>query len=335
MDFALERLVEDPSCRTSAGAAEFDADGNLVRCQSDDAAFKRLVNQYGMAIAPSLAYPADTVGYGGFEIALEGVYTSINSDADYFRRGTRGPIDPVTGAAASENNSVPSLLQLYSLRVRKGFGYGLETGLAFGYLTSTSLIAGGLDVRWAVWEGFRSGIPGFLPDLAAMGSVRTITGTPQLQLTVASVGGVISKPITIAQTGVLTPWAGYQYMWIFGDSGVVDFTPATDALDACGYQGPNQPGFSEGEDEHDGSPLCSSGGTAEDLNNNQVFDKARLERQRLLVGLKYHYEYLTVGGQAMVEIISPAESQSSEADAEILEGEPAQFGLALQIGARF
>lgn len=333
MDVALERLVTDSGCRTEGGAAVVDGSGGITRCFPDDAAFKRLVNQYGMAIAPTAMYPARTTGFGGFEIALEGAYSSFNAGADYLRLGTRGSVDPATGDAARENTAVPSIMQLYSLRIRKGFGFGLETGLSFGYLTQTSIISGGLDLRLALLEGFRKGIPGALPDVAIGGGVRTITGSSAMQLTTAAASGVLSKPISIAQSGVLTPWAGYQYLWLFGDSGIIDLTPATDALAACGFVGPNQPGFSNGPGQ-DGTPICSSG-ESEDFNNNVVFESARLERQRLFLGVNYRYEMLTVGGQVMFELVDPAQSQDNAADATILEGEPKSVAFALQVGAFF
>jgi len=333
MDLALERLVTDPTCHTSGGAAIDDGSGGVVRCFPDDDAFKRLVNQYGMAIAPSAMYPARTTGYGGFEIALEGAYSSFNAGADYLRLGTRGSVDPSTGDAARENTAVPSIMQLYSLRIRKGFGFGLETGLSFGFLTSTSIISGGLDLRLSLLEGFRKGPLGALPDVAVGGGVRTITGTAAMQLTTVSANAVISKPITIAQSGVLTPWAGYQLLWLFGDSGIIDLTPATDALTECGFAGPNQPGFSTGTAQ-DGTPICSLG-QSEDFNNNVVFDPARLERQRLFIGVNYRYEYLTFGGQVMLELIDPDQVQDSAADATILEDEPKSVAFALQVGAFF
>lgn len=330
MDFALERLVVDPSCRTVNGGFNGEV------CRADDEAFKRLVNQYGGAIAPTAMYPARTTGYGGFEITLEGAYTTINSDADYMRLGTRGDVDPETGQASTENESPASLLQLYALRIRKGFGFGLETGLQFGFLPNTSLIAGGLDLRLAILEGFREGPLGYVPDIAAAGSVRSITGTAQMQLTVASVNGVLSKPIVVSQSGELTPWVGYQYLWIFGDSGVIDFTPTTDALQACNYVGPDQPGVADpsGSSDRDGAPLCD-GGTFDDFNNNQVFRPARIQRQRLFFGLNYRYEILTVGGQLMFDVAPPSEINADPEQPNPLEADPTQFTFALQIGAIF
>lgn len=335
MDFALERLAKNSdTCRTAEGYSS-----GIETCEPDDAAFLNLVHQFGMAIAPSAMYDARTTGYGGFEIVLEGTYTTVNGDAEYMKKGTRGLEDPTSGRAADENDSPASLLQMYSLRARKSFGFGFETGLQFGFMPGTSLISGGADVRLSILEGFRRSVPGYLPDLAVMGSARTITGTAQVQLTVAAASGVISKPITIAESAVVTPWLGYQHLWIFGDSGIIDFTPAESALQACGYSGPKQPGTPDrvdGDNEaDDGSPVCEEGGNVEDFNNNKVFTPVRLMRQRMIFGAKYRYEILTIGGQLMVDVFNSKEKINSDEEAEALEGEPNNFAFSLQVGALF
>ena len=68
---------------------------------------------------------------------------------------------------------------------------------------------------------------------AVGGGVRTITGTQQFQLTIASVDAQISKPIRVAEAVVLTPWIGYQRLFTFIDSNVVDLTPATNQEKLC------------------------------------------------------------------------------------------------------
>lgn len=329
MDFALERLaINSGTCRTEDGYSS----GTEV-CQPDNDAFINLVNQYGMAIAPSAMYPADTTGYGGFEISVEGTYTSVNGKADYMVRGTRGTPDPTTGQAARENVSPASMLQVYSLRIRKGFGFGIETGLQFGVIPHTSMISGGADLRLAILEGFRQGIPGYLPDFAIAGSARTITGSSQVQLTVAGANAVLSKPFTLKETAVLTPSIGYQHLFIFGDSGVIDFTPAENALQSCGYVGPNQPGTPGSHEPYDGSPICSPGGNVEDFNNNRVFAPVRLQRQRLIFGVNYRYEILTAGAQLMVDVFN--QEKLNKAEAQALEGQPSNTAFSLQIGAQF
>jgi hypothetical protein len=334
MDFALERLVTNGSeCRTSDGFST-----GSVACIPDDDAFVKLINQFGMAIAPSGMYPARTTGFGGFEITLEGNYTTVNGEADYMAKGTRGIEDPTTGLAAAENESPSSLLQVYSLRVRKGFGFGIETGLQFGLVPNTSLISGGLDLRLAILEGFRDSVAGYLPDFAVMGSVRTVSGSSQVQLTVAGASGVFSKPITLMESAVLTPWVGYQHLFIFGDSGVIDFTPAESALQACGFAGPSQPGTPGAPrpdpDVYDGGPICdSANGTVSDFNNNRVFSPVRLQRQRLLFGMNYRYEVLTIGGQLMLDVFD--QTKINKDHAETLADEPSNTAFSLQVGAQF
>lgn len=336
MDFALERLAENgDECRTAEGTS---VPG--VTCVPDNDAFMSLINQFGMALAPTSMYPARTTGYGGFEIAVEGTYTTINNDAEYMKAGTRGPTDDVTGSSSTTNENPPSLLQLYSLRLRKGFGFGVETGLAFGFMPKTSIIAGGLDLRVAVFEGFRDGIPGYFPDLAVTGSVRTITGSPQVQLTVVGVSGVLSKPITVAESGVITPWLGYQHLFIYGDSGVIDFTPGENALQACGFTGPSIPGTPDRESD-DGSPACSEGGSVADFNNSATFAPVRIMRQRLLFGLNYRYEILTVGGQIMADVFNSARAINSDEEAAVFDAEKdaggniGNFAFSLMVGAHF
>src|SRR3954469_22158867 len=320
MDLALERLVQNAStCLSADGAGRFQPT-SAQDCRPDNLAFKRLVSQLGFALAPPAMHSARTTGFGGFNVAFEASYTSLASDADYWKRGTQGATDPSTKQAATSNQSPASLLQQYSLKLRKGFGYGFEVTGVVGFLPQTSLINGGADVRLAVLEGFRTGALGILPDIAVGGGVRTITGTPELQLTTVGVDVQISKPLPIQDSSVLTPWLGYQYVWIFGDSGLVDLTPGTNAVQACGYTGPNVPGnpdpnkaFTDASGKvhnvYDGQPVCSAGSTR-DFNNNTVFNAVRVHRQRLIFGLNYRYEMVMVGAQFMTDLLSPSDANS-------------------------
>jgi hypothetical protein len=343
MDLAIERLVLNrDSCVSASGS--FQPTNSTIHCLPDNRAFKQLVSQLGFALAPSAMHSARTTGYGGFNLALEAQYTSISSGADYWKRGTQGATDPSTNRAPTSNESPDALIQQYSLKLRKGFGFGLEITGVVGIVPKTSLINGGADVRMAVLEGFRTGLLGILPDIAVGGGVRTITGTPELQLTVVGLDVQISKPLTIQDSSVLTPWLGYQYLWIFGDSGLVDLTPGTNAVQACNYSGPNVPGnpdpaktFTDAAGKvhnvYDGQPVCN-GGSTRDFNNNTVFNQVRLNRQRLIFGLNYRYEMVAVGAQFMTDLLSPSDANSG-ADKTDLAGEARQWTLALDLGAMF
>jgi hypothetical protein len=358
MDPALERLVLPPGqtadgtqlrpCKDDLGRYDENADvpgayqgGRFPPCLPDNRAFKRLVNQYAFALAPTAMHSARTTGFGGFHLSIEANYTTI-SDADYWHKGTQGSRDPINNEASIENTNPAGLLQLYSLKFRKGFGFGLELTGSVGFMPQTSIVSGGADARISLLEGFRKGVGGILPDVAVGAGVRTITGTPQFQITVMGLDGQVSKPLPIADSSVLTPWVGYQYLFIFGDSGLIDLTPGTDALGYCNYAGNAVPPRSrEVTDDdgnpsgvYDGSPVCA-GGQPHDFNNNVVFDAVRLRRHRLLAGLNYRYEMVMVGGQLIMDLVPPADAQVNDENKADLEGEDRQYSFVFELGAMF
>jgi hypothetical protein len=356
MDPALSRLTANPTrfaCATDRGAAN-----SGVRCVRDNAAFKQLINQFGFAFAPSAMHSARTTGYGGFHLSIEGQYTTIDADAEYMKRGTQGPRDPNTNASAVRNEHPSSWLQLYSAKLRKSFGFGFEIMGTLGVMPKTTLLSTGADVRLSLLEGFREGIPGFIPDLALGGGVRTITGTPEFQLTVAAADAQVSKPFAVGDSSILIPWVGYQYAWIFGDSGLIDLTPATDPIGACGYAGTNVPSNPDPNkpNVYDGQPVCLNGGSTEDFNNNIVFNPVRLERQRILLGLAYRYEMVVVSGQFLTDTVPVADAQTGNnttdvpvdidrtgkvlsyrkvSDSELLKDVERQYTLVFEIGMMF
>ena len=82
MDPALERLVLDSSCQVQTGSGIHVNPANGSKpCTPDNAAFAKLIAQYGFAIAPTAMHSARTTGYGGFELAIEAAYTTIDNNA--------------------------------------------------------------------------------------------------------------------------------------------------------------------------------------------------------------------------------------------------------------
>ncbi len=358
MDPALERLVVNPQqSGAPAGVACHDPSGHYLDgtsnldqlekytgarwCLPDHAAFAKLMNQYGFALAPTAMHSARTTGFGGFHLSIEADYTKISNGADYWHQGTQGNVDTSTNKASIVNNSPPSVLQLYSAKIRKSFGFGLELTGIVGFMPQTSILSGGADVRMSLLEGFRTGFAGILPDVAVGGGVRTITGEQEFQMTVASLDVQISKPLPIADSSVITPWVGYQYVWIFGDSGLIDLTPATDAVQYCNYSGQNTPGNPDpaktnpaGANVYDGQPVCP-GGSPLDFNNNAVFNKARIHRQRLIFGANYRYEMVMFGGEFITDIVNPGDTQSDANMKKYLKNEKRQWTIALELGTIF
>jgi hypothetical protein len=358
MDPALNRLVNPKmaGCRLNGPGhgVYYNPASGYTACGTDDTAFAQLMAQYGAAVAPSAMHSARTTGYGGFELAIEGDFTSIDTGSascqangtgcNYWQRGTQGKQDPTSQNFSSVNATPSSFLQLYQLKIRKGLPFGFELAANFGYLGQSSIFTIGADVRWSLFEGFRTGVPAFFPELAVGGGVRTITGTDQFQLTVASADGELSKPIPIAGTVVLTPWVGYQFLRIFGDSGLIDLTPNTDASSVCGYSGPNTPANPDPSKPgvYDGQPVCK-GGTSADYNNTVVFNPARLNRHRLFGGLALRVQMIQIGGQFMYDVVDPGAATSVDGNTQAqfyngknpYAGVTRQMTLAFDVGAVF
>jgi hypothetical protein len=343
LDPTLSRFVLDPACNTFVDPAtglpvtgrynpNYPLPGGDGQCAPDQTSFTRLIDEWAFIIAPNAMHSARTTGYGGFHFSFQGAYTKIDSGSRHWTLGAQGDRDPSTGGASTVAHP-PALVQHYSIVARKSFGFGFETSLNLGFVPNSSIITGGADGRLSLLEGFRTGVLGVLPDVAGGASVRTLTGTTEFQLTVVGMDFQISKPLTIASSSVITPWIGYQYLWIFGNSGLVDLTPATDPLGLCGFVGPDVPG-TPGADSFNGQPQCANG-TSNDFNNNVVFDEVRLRRHRLLFGANYRYEIVSVGAQFITDLMSPSEAQVNNSAKAALAGSAKQWTLVLELGAHF
>jgi hypothetical protein len=337
MDPTPERLYLDPdglpggvSCQDIARNPEqvlhppFAAGAlpNNYACRPNNVAWANMMSELGMAIAPTAFHPARTTGLSGFALTLEASYTHINADAvdgtgtQYWHKGTKGSTDAATNKFSTENTSPDALLQVYTLKARKGLAYGFEITGALGYVANTSLWVGGADVRWSVLEGFRTGALGYLPDLSVGGGVRTLGGSPKFFLTVVGIDAQLSKPIALADSAVLTPYVGAQRVIILADSTIVDLTPGVDPLQQCGWLGNNTPDNPNGKDPRDGSPVCrnklSNGAdNNSDFNNNQTFTKARIHRWRGMGGLTYRYEVLYLAGQFAMDVTDPSDENAN------------------------
>jgi len=300
-----QSIAANPGALVTAGLRPQD-----FPCRPDNASFRNMISELGFAIAPNAFYPARTTGIGGFAVSIEASYTRITPDRvasetggrdPYWHLGTQGAQDPNTKQFSTINNSPDSFIQIYSLKARKGLPLGFELAASLGTIANTSLWVGGGDIRWSLMEGFRTGALGLLPDVSIGGGVRTLTGTSKFNLTTAAFDVKMSKPITLADSAQLIPTVGYQRVVIFGDSNVVDSTPNTDALTACGSDGP---------DPVTGAPRCrnklpNGADNSADFGNSFTFQKVRVHRHRGILGLNYRYEIIWLGSQVAFDITEP------------------------------
>jgi hypothetical protein len=181
-------------------------DGTLV---DPNLLFKQLVTELGIATAPQFTSPSQTLGSLGFEIGFSTSITNINENANYWQWARRNQDEGPDGALA-----------LTTLHIRKGLPASFEIGGNISWLARSEMYAVGLEIKWALNEGFY-----YIPDVALRGSVNVLIGARDLQLVTSGFDLSLSKAFAIGGTSTLTPYAGYNLLIINANSHVLDPTP--------------------------------------------------------------------------------------------------------------
>jgi hypothetical protein len=242
------------------GQVQPDADGN--------AEFRSLMSELGVVIAPRLQTPADTLGYAGFQFAVELGLTKISRDA-HFWDGVEG-VNPANRNAARPD----SYLTTVGGFVRKGMWLPLpafEIGAGAVNIVGSSMFAIQGYAKLALQEGFHSWA---LPSVAVRVAASQLVGTDQVDLTVVGVDAVISKAFSVGGTARFEPFGGWNLLFIDARSGVIDATPRCDAV-ALEHAATSP------------SPYCGPPGTANDSLANFTFRRQDLiTRQRFFAGFK-------------------------------------------------
>ncbi len=315
-------------CGTTATAS---AGGQgYAQCNPDNQLWADLVNQLGAALAPGLSAPAMTLGYGGFYVGYEMAITNLDASSDAWRRGTEGSVGANVGSGTLARRDRPDTTAFVSrVHVRKGLPLGFELGTQVSHLHSSNIWSIGLDLRWSLFEGFRRGV-GYLPDFALRAAVNTMVGQQQLNLTVVDLDAMISKRLTIGGHLRRTPFVGGQFLMIFGDSGVIDFTPTRSAYTECPRQEIRYVPDTRAMTDPNRSPSglvgqlqCGGGGTGpaglpgdlNDTRNSSVFNAMRIYRTRFLAGLQLQWEIFTLSGEFSMDVAAPGFLRTPSSDA--------------------
>lgn len=217
-----------------------------------NAELRALASQLGVVLAPHLLTPADTLGFGGFQLSLDYATTTIDSTAEYWRV-----------LQGSPESRTASSLHTVGVFARKGFWFPLpsfELGVGAVHLADSRIWTGQLYTKFALHEGYTK-LP--LPSVAVRGAVSRMMTQRELDLTIASLDVLLSKHIGIADTWRLDPFVGANLLMIILRSEVIDPTPSVDPLEP---------------------------GNAMDALNSFVFrDQDTIYRNRVLVGAKLQF----------------------------------------------
>ena len=227
--------------------------------------FRALASELGVVLAPRLSEPSDTLGFGGFHFSVDVAFTSISNSADQWQ--VLESSSQTLGR--SHGNSTMTTTGFF---VKKGIWLPLpsfEIGLGAVHLGQSHIWTPQGYLKFALHEGYHD-TP--FPSVAVRGAVSRMTGSEQLDLTIASIDGSISKHFGIRGLFRASPYIGYNWLIIIPRSEVIDKTPQIDS------QAP---------------------GNEADSNMNFVFkDQDDIYRQRLFMGSKFKYYLFTLNLEA-------------------------------------
>ncbi len=200
-DLVLSRFAEfDPqqfgSCTNACGIVDPNVD-----------LFRALVQDFGQVIAPRLASPAETLGEAGFAFNTMISMSVVDDTQEHWQ-------------LAVEDGDPSSTWATGHVQIRKGLPFSFEVAGNMGYVFGSEMFMLGGDLKWAINEGFY-----YFPDLAFRGSVNTLMGSRDMNLYTAGGDMSISKAFGIAGTMVVTPYLGYQLLWLIGSSRLLNAFP--------------------------------------------------------------------------------------------------------------
>jgi len=201
-----------------------DSNGVLTNVIGQNLELRALASQLGVVLAPHMLTPADTIGFGGFQLTVDYSTTTIDPRGAYWKAREASP-DP-GGAGGSDHN--PGSMSTVGMFARKGLWIppSFEVGVGAVHLIDSNIWTGQLYAKLGLHEGYRS-LP--LPSLAVRGAVSRMMSQRELDLTVASLDVTVSKHIGVGGTWRLDPYAGWNLLMIIPRSEVVDPTPNIDS----------------------------------------------------------------------------------------------------------
>lgn len=160
--------------------------------------FTSYAGELGTVIAPKFLGPANTLGSYGFSASWEMSFTHINAKNSYWQKGAKNP---------------PEFAKTMQIHFEKGLPFSIQLGGIVTHVFQSGLWGLAMDAKWAVVEGFK-----YVPDISIGGFVGTLLGGGDLAMLDAGMNILISKPFTLGGVVVITPYAGYRFLYINASS---------------------------------------------------------------------------------------------------------------------
>lgn len=275
-DLTLERLVLPPDPNDAKERyANPETPRNLAAGAT--AAYRTIISELGVALAPKALTTADTIGFNGFQFTVDYSMTNISNKPGSACGEMHKDACPWQYAVEGGRNggSVPQFMHTLSVYARKGIWLPLpsfEIGAGATKLLQSDIYAVQVYGKLSLHEGFHDWP---IPSFAVRGSGVRVLGASQIDLTMGQVDAELSKSFGVAGTVTIVPYLGAAVLFIIARGQVLDVTPAADAYKL----GPDAP----------------------DLNNNAVFpSQDNIIRWRFFGGFRLQYHVLVFTSDLLI-----------------------------------
>ena len=197
-----------------------DAKGLVTGVNIDSAGrsdFRSLMSELGVAMAPRIPMPADTIGFAGFQISGELGLTQIGNNKGYW--------DGVNAVSPqARNDSRPdNTLTTIGVFLRKGIWFpapSFEVGGGVVNLLESQMLSWQGYAKFALHEGFHD-LP--FPALAVRVAFAYLTGTDQVSLETTTLDVLVSKGFGVLKTLRIEPFGGWSLLMIKASGEPINF----------------------------------------------------------------------------------------------------------------
>jgi hypothetical protein len=173
-----------------------------------DADFRAFARQFAAAMTSANLAPPRTLGHSGFALDAE------LSVVDFRGKSCGGGAQVCMPTSAAFQGP----LLMPSVHFRKGLPWSLELGARAAWIEKSSMGVASLELKWALNEGFT-----YLPDIAVRANVSRLVNARDLDLTAGGIDLGIGKQFAIGGMVTLTPYVGWNLIFVGASSGSVDF----------------------------------------------------------------------------------------------------------------
>jgi len=265
---------------------------------SPDAKFRVFARQMGAALTSVNLAPSETLGHSGFAFSAE-LSTVFFGDQQ---------VQLPTESAFRGPMLIPSV------HIRKGLPFSFEIGARGAWLEKSRMGAGTLELKWAVNEGFT-----YLPDIAVRGNVTKLMNSRDFDLTAGGVDLSVGKQFAIGGMITITPYVGWNLVFVSASTGYVDFNPGRTLAQS------QEPSSKPGEAE----PF-------RDISSFQPVDPIDNSHHRFYGGFRFIGGVVMVGAELSYSVISrfrdkPLGENGSGLDVDV----PSVFAVNATIGLDF